>query len=267
MTPNRLGVLRRKLRRLARRGVGAAVDPLARLAGTITGVDVDRPVAALTFDDGPDPDATPKLLDLLAIHGIRATFFCVGRFAEEHPEIVRRAHDEGHVVGNHTWDHPSMPHVSSRERRRQLERCSGALAPYESPFFRPPYGNQSPASHLDALRSGYQVVGWEADGQDWLDHDGRRIADRIESRIRPGSIVLLHDRIFSAPDLSYLDREPLLEGVRILVERFGSDFEFVTVPELMKQGTVRRTHWYRSEDVDWLNSMKAPDGHVWQYAD
>ena len=266
MSPGVLDRVKTGVGRLTRRTVRAGVQGLLGSRGTITGVEVDEPVAALTFDDGPDPEATPELLDVLADRGVRATFFCVGRFVEAHPGIVCRMHAEGHVVGNHTWDHPSFPHVSVSERRRQLDRCSRALGSRESPFFRPPYGNQSLRSHLDVLRHGYEVVGWEADGQDWLDHDAEQIAGRIEGKIRPGSIVLLHDRIYSAPDLAYLDREPLLEAVRLILDALGDEFEFVTVPELLSRGRPRRVHWYRSEDVDWLNSLESPDGDVWRYS-
>lgn len=257
--------LGRAVSRRIRRGARAALEPLARAVGTIERVEVDRPVAALTFDEGPDPEVTPRLLDLLSAHGVKATFFCVGKFAAENPGIVRRMHEEGHVVGNHTWDHPSMPRVTGRERRRQLRRCSEALGPHESPYFRPPYGDQSVASHLDTLMAGYQVVGWGVDGQDWLDHDGERIAGRILGSLRPGSIALLHDRILSAPDLGYLDREPMLEAVSLILDELEGGFDLVTLEELLESGRPHRVHWYRRADAGWLNSLEAPGGDAWRY--
>ena len=92
-----------------------------RLIGTLTHVRTDRHVAALTFDDGPDPDHTPTLLDILADHGAAGTFFVVGDQAAEHRDLLSDIAGRGHAIGNHTWDHRSMPGLTGAERREQLD--------------------------------------------------------------------------------------------------------------------------------------------------
>lgn len=157
-----------------------------RVMGTITHVSTQDAVAALTFDDGPYSEFTPRLLNILERHQARATFFVVGEAAQRHPEIVWQVAQAGHVIGNHTWDHPSFPLISGRERRAQLRACEQAIAPYGQRIFRPPYGHQSVASRLDALWLGYQVVNWNLHAYDWLDHDADWMADRLVNQNQPG---------------------------------------------------------------------------------
>ena len=95
--------------KLARRTCKLLKKAVGKKFGTITHVDTREGVIALTFDDGPHPAFTPKLLDILKGHGSKATFFMVGRVAQDHPELVRRVADDGHVIANHSWDHKSMP--------------------------------------------------------------------------------------------------------------------------------------------------------------
>ncbi|MGH8754891.1 MAG: polysaccharide deacetylase family protein [Burkholderiales bacterium] len=121
------------------------------MIGTITHVSTSDAVAALTFDDGPHPEFTRRLLDILDRYQARATFFIVGRSAQRYPELVKRIAQAGHALGNHSWDHPSFPYISRRERRLQIRACAKAIHPYGLKLFRPPYGNQSIASRLDAL--------------------------------------------------------------------------------------------------------------------
>jgi peptidoglycan/xylan/chitin deacetylase (PgdA/CDA1 family) len=175
-------------------------DALAlRLLGTITGVRTDEPAVALTFDDGPHPDSTGLLLDILDRHDARATFFMVGEAAARYPDLVKRAAAAGHAVGNHSWDHPSFRLITARERRRQMRACQAALSPSLSPMFRPPYGHQSIASRLDAVWMGYRVVTWTVQAIDWLDHDPDRLLAPLLPRIAPGHIILFHDAIFRPP--------------------------------------------------------------------
>ena len=126
--------------------------------GTITRVSTSKPVAALTFDDGPDPVFTPRLLAVLHKHQAKATFFMVGKAAERHPDIVKEVAVAGHAIGNHSWDHPSFPLISRRERWAQVRACEKAIAPYGQRLFRPPYGDQNLLSRLEASWLGYQVI-------------------------------------------------------------------------------------------------------------
>lgn len=226
-----------------------------RTLGTLTHVVTPEPLIALTFDDGPHPDYTPRLLDLLERHGARATFFIVGEMAERYPEIVRRAAQAGHDLGNHTWDHPSLPFLASRERRAQLQRCRAVLAAHGQRFFRPPYGHQSFASRVDAWRLGYTVVTWSLHVFDWLDHPAEWMAEELARQLAPGSIILLHDALYHAVEPRYADRTPVLGAVDHVLTRMAGCFRFVSVSELLRRGRPVYENWYRQGDRAWLNSL------------
>lgn len=228
--------------------------------GTITHVSTQEAVVALTFDDGPHPEFTPRLLDILERHQAHATFFMIGETAQRHPELVRRVAMAGHGIGNHSWDHLSFPLITSRERRAQIRACARAIAPYGQRVFRPPYGHQSVTSHLDAILLGYQVVTWNRHAEDWLDYDADWMIDRLVSRIRPGDVILLHDAIYQSIEDRYADREPMLKAVDILLERLGEALCFITVPELLRHGRPQRQRWCREADPDWLNRLGGPGG-------
>ncbi len=127
---------------------------------TVTHVITEDTVAALTFDDGPNREYTPRVLEILERHQARATFFMLGVAASKHRDIVEDVARLGHAIGNHTWDHPSLPLLSSRERHWQFRACEQAIAPYGRGLLRPPFGHQNIQSRLDALCSGLQVIGW-----------------------------------------------------------------------------------------------------------
>jgi peptidoglycan-N-acetylglucosamine deacetylase len=227
-----------------------------RVFGTITRVSTSRKAVALTFDDGPSPDATPRLLDLLGEFGAKGTFFVVGQQAGSYPHVLSRIIEEGHGIGNHTWDHPSFPSIGMGHRREQLRACSQAIAPHRTSLFRPPYGYQSIASYLDAAFLGYRVIGWDIAAEDWLGHSGEFMADTVVSRMSPGSIILFHDNLFTFSDAKYLDRKPTLDAVRIIVQRLHGQYEFVTVQELLTCGREQRADWRIPADEARLAEMK-----------
>lgn len=233
-------------RRAIRRALRAAGR---RLLGTITHVYTTAPVAALTFDDGPDPGSTPALLDLLRRHGAKATFFMLGMQARRHPELVERAAAEGHCIANHSFDHPRFPALSHHERRRQIRECAAALAPHGRRIFRPPHGLQSVASRLDAFILGYDVVTWNATIEDWLDQMPEQIAERLAAQVRPGSVVLLHDALYDARTPTAINRAAMLAGLDMFMAR--SNLEFVTVPELLRRGRTHQANWFVRCDDDW----------------
>jgi peptidoglycan-N-acetylglucosamine deacetylase len=210
---------------------------------------------ALTFDDGPHPEDTPPLLDLLARHGARATFFMVGKSARRWPHLVRQVAEAGHAVGNHTWDHTSFRLINGPYRRAQLAWCREALAPYGAPLFRPPYGEQSPAARLDAWRCGYDVVGWDAIAEDWRDDPAEVMVERIRCRLAPGSIVLLHDTLYTTIDERFRDRALMRQAVETLLTTLQGKYRFVTVPELLALGRPVRWHWYRRAHLDWMKQV------------
>jgi peptidoglycan/xylan/chitin deacetylase (PgdA/CDA1 family) len=155
-----------------------------------------RPEVALTFDDGPDPAFTPRVLDILREHGARATFFLVGLNANAYPELVERIVAEGHGVGNHTWSHPYLPDLSRDEVLRQLDATGAAIGKVTGDppgLMRPPYGSRTP----DVLRwiRGQQLttVLWDIDVGDWAAPPAADIVAGVTAAAKAGSIVLMHD--------------------------------------------------------------------------
>ena len=232
----------------------AAGRVVRKLVGTIMCVETQDRVAALTFDDGPDPEFTPQLLSVLKRFQARATFFMVGDNVRQHPEIVQQAVDDGHAIANHSWDHPCFPLISSSERRRQMRRCESVIAPYGGlKLFRPPYGHQSVASRFDALRLGYTVVMCDIAIGDWLDRDAHWMAETMLKRIRPGSIIDLHDRVYgNVVDAALFDRGPMIEAVRLTLERLSGSMQFVTVPELVRHGESTLGFYFEPPPQDLL---------------
>ncbi|MCK6630315.1 MAG: polysaccharide deacetylase family protein [Anaerolineae bacterium] len=230
-----------------------------RVMGTITHVLTQEPVAALTFDDGPHPEFTPRLLNILEKYQAQATFFMIGQMAHQQPAMVRQIVQAGHTIGNHSWDHPSFPLITSHQRRSQLRACEQAVTPYGQKLFRPPYGHQNVASRLDLLRLGYQVVTWNVVAYDWLDHDAAWINHRLTSQIKPGSIILLHDALYHALKPEYINREAMLEAVDLLLGQLSGSFRFITVPQLLQCGRPRLQNWYKHGDLNWLNQLDGPN--------
>ena len=155
-------------------------------------------VVALTFDDGPDPEQTPRVLDTLRAHGVRATFFLIGSKAELHPEIVRRMAAEGHAIGIHTWSHtPGFPMLRSGAMAADILRCRESLREItgvETDLFRPPYGVTNPMVARAVKRTGSRCVGWSIRSLDTLRQRSREaVARRIRRRLGDGKVILLHD--------------------------------------------------------------------------
>ena len=223
------------------------------------------PVVALTFDDGPDPEWTPRLLEILERHDARGTFFMIGEQAVRHPDVVARVAAGGHAIGNHSWDHVSFPLLSRQQRLEQLRRCAEALGNHSGRMFRPPYGHQDNRSRFDLAMAGYDVVTWSVLEPDWLDRDAESIAAGIVKKVHPGSIVLLHDTLRDALKPEYFNREPTLGAVRLLLEQMSSTFRFVTVPELLHFGRANKVFWKQSPDTAFLNQLKNKAGTVRSY--
>ena len=229
--------------------------PAKRLLGAITRAETHEPVLALSFDDGPHPDYTPRILELLARYRARATFFCLGKMAVKYPQVIRQIGEAGHVVANHTWSHPSLPLLPRAERRAQIRKCAEALKPYGTRLFRPPYGHLNLASRFDLLQLGYQVVGWTHGGSDWCLTDPERILECIVPAIRPGSILVFHDGMATSQSPAYFDRTPSIKALELLFERYGDRYRFATVPELSRYGHVKWEKWLRPADPSWLNKL------------
>jgi peptidoglycan/xylan/chitin deacetylase (PgdA/CDA1 family) len=153
------------------------------------------PFLNLTFDDGPDANRTPRVLDLLRASDVRATFFVVGHRVSRATELTRRIAEEGHDIGNHGWDHTTMAFRSRRVIREQLERCQdaiGAATGKVATLVRPPFGRRDYRFYGEAQRLGLKPVYWSVDSGDWCGLSPRRIAARV-LRASDGDIVLFHD--------------------------------------------------------------------------
>ena len=152
----------------------------------------------LTIDDGPDPEETPRVLDVLREFGARATFFSIGRQVAARPDLTRAVADAGHDVQNHTFSHPAFTFWSAFPRRVQSEIRRGSQAIREATgkkpcLFRVPVGLANCFVHAAAANEKLRLIGWSAAGQDGVDHDPGRALRRILGRVRPGCIVLLHE--------------------------------------------------------------------------
>ncbi|HEY2139420.1 MAG TPA: polysaccharide deacetylase family protein, partial [Chthoniobacterales bacterium] len=138
---------------------------------TFSSVHVDGPYIALTFDDGPNPILTPKLLDLLAARHLKATFFVIGQNAADHPEILKRAVREGHEIGNHSWSHPNFGKMSDDAVRREIQKTDDAISAAigkRPTLLRPPYGSIT-AHEKKWIHDefGYRIILWDVDPLDW----------------------------------------------------------------------------------------------------
>jgi peptidoglycan/xylan/chitin deacetylase (PgdA/CDA1 family) len=203
---------------------------------TFNSVHVDGPYIAMTFDDGPSATLTPKLLDLLAAHHIKATFFVIGENVAEHPEIVARAAREGHEIGNHSWSHPNFGKMGDESVRRQLQQTDDAIknATGKRPtLMRPPYGSIT-AREKRWIHDefGYNIVLWDVDPYDWKRPGPAVVRARILKETRPGSIVLSHDI-----------HPGTIEAMPSTFDELeAKGFKFVTVSELIHMATPRPAH-------------------------
>lgn len=219
---------------------------VAPFLGAVTRVETDQPIMALTFDDGPDPVATPALLDVLKGAGHQATFFAVGERAGRYPDLLARIVDEGHALANHSFDHRSflLTPVGSRLRigrwrRAEVRAAADVLGARAVPLFRPPYGHQDLACRFDAFLARHRTIGWNLTAGDFLGDSGEEIARRTAERIEPGDIVTFHDGLADAYDPQFLDRSPTVDAVERLLELVGGRLQSVTVPQLLAAGTPR----------------------------
>jgi peptidoglycan-N-acetylglucosamine deacetylase len=213
----------------------ASLWPGSRIFGEALTAPARPGEVALTFDDGPNATWTPRLLEVLAKHDVRATFFMLGSRAEAEPELVRRMATAGHVIGNHSWDHPNLARTRASRVREELTRTSETLqritgAPVR--FFRPPYGARRPAVFRIARELGLRPVLWNAMTTDWETPPAEWIAEQLTRKIeraqrrgRAANIVL-HD---GGHRDAAANRGPSVEAAEMLIERYKGAGRFVTL--------------------------------------
>ena len=213
----------------------AALWPASRIFGRAL-IAPPRPgELALTFDDGPNPACTPRLLDLLAAHDARATFFMVGCYAQAEPALVRRIAQAGHLIGNHSWSHPNLALSTPGRVRTELARTSDVLAQIIAKpvlHFRPPFGARRPYVLRVARELGMTPVLWNAITSDWSEPSADRISQRLMHRINRNqqrglaTNIVLHDG-------GHLEiganREPSVTAAGMLLAHYKPTHKFVTL--------------------------------------
>ena len=226
-------------------GLGAAVGvtaagyqsmaPTGQWYGrTFTGLARGSKQIALTYDDGPNDPHTLKLLEVLAQHEVHATFFMIGRYVRQQPDIVRAVAEAGHTIGNHTTTHPLLTFQSSAQTRTELMECRAALTDAigeHSNLFRPPFGGRRPATLRIARELGLVPIMWNVTGYDWNAPPAATIEQKVASQIRGGNVVLLHDGGHKAMGA---DRSQTVLATGNLIRRYREQgYEFVTVKEML----------------------------------
>ncbi len=190
---------------------------------------------ALTFDDGPNPAWTPRLLDILAEHNVHATFFMVGKCAQSERELTRRVAEAGHLIGNHTWTHPDLSRARSANVLDELTRTSDILTEITGKpvvYFRPPFGARRPYVLKLARQLGLIPVMWNAMTTDWKEPSADKIAQvlmkKIGSNQRSGyaSNIVLHDGGHRGQNA---DRGPSITAAAQLLDRYHRAHTFVTL--------------------------------------
>ena len=199
----------------------------AAKAATWFSVNVDGPYIAMTFDDGPSPETTPRLLDILKQRNIKATFFMIGQNAQANPAIVQRILADGHEIGNHSWTHPQLSKLSDDRVTEEINKTQAAIknaSGYTPVLLRPPYGAIT-SRQKDWIEKefGLSVIIWSVDPFDWKRPGASVIEQRILAGARPGAIILSHDIHKQTVDAMPATLDALAE----------KGFKFVTVSQLI----------------------------------
>ena len=195
----------------------------AQTYGTDSGKRAESPKVSLTFDDGPSRKYTPLLLDGLKERGIHATFFLMGKNIPGNEDLVERIQADGHLIGNHTYNHVQLDRVSERTAKEEIEKTSNEIfkitGTYPS-YVRPPFGAWR--KNLDFSVTMFPVF-WDIDTLDWKTKNPDSISQIVESQIYDGAIILMHDGFKTSVDAA----------LRIADELSGKGYDFVTVDQLL----------------------------------
>jgi peptidoglycan/xylan/chitin deacetylase (PgdA/CDA1 family) len=188
---------------------------------------IKQPVVAMTFDDGPHPTLTPRLLDILKERNIKCTFFVIGKNAKTYPKIIQRMIAEGHEVANHTWTHCSLTSRSDAQIRTELKLSEDALmevANYRPQLIRPPYGAiNTRIKQLMFSEFGYSTIMWSVDPQDWRRPGVSVVTSRLVNGAHPGAIMLAHDI-----------HPPTIQAMPAMFDQLlAKGYQFVTVSQLL----------------------------------
>jgi len=207
---------------------------------TFTGLARGTKQIALTYDDGPNDPHTLRLLEVLARHEVKATFFLIGHYVRQRPDIARDVIHAGHVIGNHTFTHPLLIFKSAAEIRRELSDCRAAIQDSvgeHSNLFRPPFGGRRPATLRIARELGLEPIMWNVTGYDWNAPSAAVIQQKVTKQIRGGDVILLHD---GGHKQMGADRSHTVEATDHLVKQYKQEgYSFVTITEMMQPSSPR----------------------------
>ena len=189
-------------------------------------VDPDAKVIYLTFDDGPWIPYTQQILDVLAKNDATATFFVVGEMVQQHPDLIRKIHEAGHAIGNHTWDHANLTEVSEEQVRWELRKTARAVGPTMAACMRPPYGATNETVRRITRQEGYRTILWTHWAVDWEQPAIPEFLGYLEDATQDKANILLHD--------GGGDRPNTVEAVRIMLPRWiKKGYTFQAVPQCL----------------------------------
>lgn len=202
---------------------GTDIDGTTESVANLAAQHMEAPRVALTFDDGPNSEHTKTLLDGLKKRGVKASFFLMGKNIEGNEDLVKRMHDEGHLIGNHTFDHVQLNKLSDAQACDQITKTSNRI--YEitgeyTTFIRPPFGEWK--KDLDCVVTMIPVL-WDIDPLDWKTDNVDQVVSRVEKDVEDGDIILLHDNYASSVEAA----------LRIVDDLSKQGYRFVTAEELL----------------------------------
>jgi len=193
-------------------------------------------VVALTFDDGPSPEWTPRILDEFKKAGVKATFFMIGDHVKKYPDVARRVAEEGHEIENHTYSHPTLVFYTLDKLEREVrdtERAIRDATHRSTQYFRPPKAWLTATEKKKIEEMRYKTVSWTLNSKDWVTFDDKYMVKYIVRHVRSGDIILFHDSggLFSTEGG---DRHETVKTIQRLVEKLKKmGYQFVTLSELL----------------------------------
>ena len=204
--------------------------------GTIYRVPSEQKIVALTFDDGPSPDWTPKILDALKEENIKATFFMLGKHVEEYPGVAARVAAEGHEIGNHTYDHHVLFYYKPEELDKEIRGAQAAIykaTGVATKYFRPPKAWLTKNEKKQIREMGYKTILWSLNSKDWVTFHDKQITSYILSNVQPGDIILFHD----SGGVFFPEGGNRKQTVKTILRLAGKlrekGYRFVTISELL----------------------------------
>jgi peptidoglycan/xylan/chitin deacetylase (PgdA/CDA1 family) len=186
---------------------------------------------ALTFDDGPDDYYTVKILDILKREKVPATFFIMGRNAIKYPIVLKRIAKEGHLIGNHSWDHPDFRKISPKQIKWEIKNTERFIHHHtgvQPSLFRPPFGEVSEELKNYIAKSHYTIINWNVDTKDWTERPASKIMTEVREHVSPGAIILLHSAGGGQSLQGTVDALPQI--IRYLRQ---NDYEIITIDKLL----------------------------------